>query len=84
MSCRDKWISIEVEIVKNTHQFRTWNADARPVVVMTHGDLLKSDNDRLETRIYLGEQLGVPAVDYIFEYSGMHLAHLEKGRWTCS
>lgn len=50
---------------------------------MTHGDLLKSDNDRLETRIYLGEQLGVPAVDYIFEYSGMHLAHLEKARWTC-
>jgi len=53
--------------------------DARPVVVMTHGDLLKSDNDRLETRIYLGEQLGVPAVDYIFEYSAHTGRFVEEG-----
>ncbi|KAL3615928.1 hypothetical protein CASFOL_040222 [Castilleja foliolosa] len=40
--------------------------DDRPVVVVTHGDLL-SLSDRVRVRIYLGELLGVPPAKQIFD-----------------
>ncbi|XP_044493054.1 uncharacterized protein LOC123216633 [Mangifera indica] len=40
--------------------------DDKPVVVVTHGDLL-SLTDRARIRIYLGELLGVPPVKQIFD-----------------
>ncbi|KAL3615925.1 hypothetical protein CASFOL_040219 [Castilleja foliolosa] len=40
--------------------------DDRPVVVVTHGDLL-SLSDRVRVRIYLGQLLGVPPAKQIFD-----------------
>lgn len=42
--------------------------DDKPVVVMTHGDEL-DDSDRMRAHIFLGELLGVSAVDQIFDIS---------------
>eukprot|EP01018_Ginkgo_biloba_P007079 Gb_09837 [translate_table: standard] len=42
--------------------------DDKPLVVMTHGDML-SVYDRLKVRIFLGELLGVSAVDQVFDIS---------------
>ncbi|CAM6084770.1 unnamed protein product [Calypogeia fissa] len=46
--------------------------DNRPVVAMTHGDKLSHD-DRISTQIFLGEILGVPPVEQIFDVSGLNL-----------
>lgn len=43
--------------------------DDRPVVVMTHGDKL-SHEDRISTHIFLGEILGIPPLEQIFDISG--------------
>lgn len=43
--------------------------DDRPVLVMTHGDRLTSD-DRIETQIFLGKVLGVSPLDYVFDIAG--------------
>ncbi|PIN00756.1 hypothetical protein CDL12_26740 [Handroanthus impetiginosus] len=40
--------------------------DDKPVVVVTHGDLLPL-SDRVKIRVYLGELLGVPAAGQIFD-----------------
>ncbi|KAJ4728439.1 putative p-loop containing nucleoside triphosphate hydrolases superfamily protein [Melia azedarach] len=40
--------------------------DDKPVVVVTHGDML-SINDRARIRIYLGELLGIPPAKQIFD-----------------
>ncbi|CAO2839968.1 unnamed protein product [Amaranthus hypochondriacus] len=40
--------------------------DDKPVIVVTHGDLL-SLGDRIRVRIYLGEKLGVPPAKQIFD-----------------
>ncbi|XP_047941394.1 uncharacterized protein LOC125188528 isoform X2 [Salvia hispanica] len=55
------------EIIKTTFKnpllsFR----DDKPAVVVTHGDLL-SLSDRVRVRVYLGELLGVPPTDQIFD-----------------
>lgn len=42
--------------------------DDKPVVVMTHGDEL-DDSDRIRAHVFLGELLGVSAVDQIFDIS---------------
>ncbi|GAV78216.1 MMR_HSR1 domain-containing protein [Cephalotus follicularis] len=43
--------------------------DDKPVVVVTHGDLL-SHADRARIRVYLGELLGVPPATQIFDIPG--------------
>jgi len=43
--------------------------DDRPVIVMTHGDML-SEDDRIKARIFLGNMLGVSPVDHIFDIAG--------------
>ncbi|GFP93505.1 hypothetical protein PHJA_001494900 [Phtheirospermum japonicum] len=47
--------------------------DDRPVVVVTHGDLL-SLSDRVRIRTYLGELLGVPPTRQIFDIPATRLA----------
>lgn len=42
--------------------------DDKPVVVMTHGNEL-GDSDRIRAHIFLGELLGVSAVDQVFDIS---------------
>lgn len=42
--------------------------DDAPVVVMTHGDMLAPE-DRVNTRIFVGELLGVSPVDQVFDIS---------------
>lgn len=43
--------------------------DDKPVVVVTHGDLL-SLTDRAHIRTYLGELLGIPPAKQIFDIPG--------------
>jgi hypothetical protein len=43
--------------------------DDKPMVVMTHGDEL-DDSDRIRAHVFLGELLGVSAVDQVFDISG--------------
>lgn len=43
--------------------------DDKPVVVVTHGDLL-SLSDRLRIRVHLGELLGIPPAKQIFDIPG--------------
>lgn len=43
--------------------------DDKPVVVVTHGDLL-SLTDRARIRTYLGELLGIPPAKQIFDIPG--------------
>ena len=47
-------------------------ADDKPVIVVTHGDLL-SLGDRARVRVYLGEKLGVPPAKQIFDIPGNDL-----------
>lgn len=42
--------------------------DDKPVVVMTHGDEL-NDSDRIRAHVFVGELLGVSAVDQVFDIS---------------
>jgi energy-coupling factor transporter ATP-binding protein EcfA2 len=42
--------------------------DDKPMVVMTHGDEL-DDSDRIRAHVFLGELLGVSAVDQVFDIS---------------
>lgn len=44
-------------------------ADDKPVVVVTHGDLL-SVSDRARIRVHLGERLGIPPMKQIFDIPG--------------
>jgi hypothetical protein len=44
-------------------------ADDKPVLVLTHGDLL-SLSDRARVRVYLGELLGIPPTEQIFDIPG--------------
>lgn len=44
-------------------------ADDKPVLVLTHGDLL-SLSDRARVRAYLGELLGIPPTKQIFDIPG--------------
>lgn len=44
-------------------------ADDKPVLVLTHGDLL-SISDRARVRAYLGELLGIPPTEQIFDIPG--------------
>lgn len=43
--------------------------DDRPLIVVTHGDLL-SHFDRARVRIHLGELLGIPPTKQIFDIPG--------------
>ncbi|KAF9688426.1 hypothetical protein SADUNF_Sadunf02G0196000 [Salix dunnii] len=45
--------------------------DDKPVVVVTHGDLL-SLNDRARVRVHLGELLGIPPAKQIFDIPESH------------
>lgn len=45
--------------------------DDKPVVVMTHGDLL-SQSDRVRVRFFLGELLGIPPTTQIFDIPENH------------
>lgn len=45
------------------------HADDKPVVVITHGDLL-SLSDRARVRVQLGELLGIPPAKQIFDIPG--------------
>lgn len=45
------------------------SADDKPVVVVTHGDLL-SVTDRARIRVHLGERLGIPPMKQIFDIPG--------------
>lgn len=43
--------------------------DDKPLMVVTHGDLL-SRNDRARVRVHLGELLGIPPTQQIFDIPG--------------
>lgn len=43
--------------------------DDKPVIVVTHGDLLAL-SDRVRVRVYLGELLGIPPRTQIFDIAG--------------
>lgn len=47
-------------------------SDDKPVVVVTHGDLLPL-SERVRVRVYLGELLGVPPTRQIFDIPGMKI-----------
>lgn len=43
--------------------------DDKPVLVVTHGDLL-SITDRVRVRVHLGELLGIPPAKQVFDIPG--------------
>ena len=66
--------------------------DDKLIVVMTHGDEL-NDSDRIRAHIFLGQLLGVSAVDQVYDISGKTVGRKDicllkfvvacKGKW-CS
>lgn len=58
----------------DVHLFIVCIPDDKPVVVITHGDLL-SLSDRVKVRIYVGELLGVSPTRQIFDIPGMKFSH---------
>lgn len=49
-------------------------SDDKPVLVVTHGDLL-SLSDRVRIRVYLAELLGIPPTGQIFDIPGIKLCY---------
>lgn len=58
-----------VKSVGIIHGFWILLTDDKPVVVVTHGDLL-SLSDRVRIRFYLGELLCIPPAQQIFDIPG--------------
>lgn len=62
-------LSVNVDV----YVFIVCISDDKPVVVITHGDLL-SLSDRVRVRIYVGELLGVSPTRQIFDIPGMEIS----------